>query len=264
MMSYDRPVYVKAHKLGVGITALHDETGNNIFNKEKVYVSGAYFTQYEKYIIKLGVQAGYVHSNIKLGNEIWPDQYNRMLGIFEPNAGSGENISNNVSYFDLNTGISCKIILPRINPQFGISVHHLNAPKIYYTSVSTKLKQVVTLHGSADWLLNQKIYITPTFVYKTNFGENFMVYGASCSYKFAGSFLEKSIFTGIDIKNSYSQMSALSIFGGIRYNQWQFGASYDYNLSKSGFAINGPLVIYIRYISLSSRIQNFSMPCSRF
>jgi type IX secretion system PorP/SprF family membrane protein len=264
MISYDQPIYIKAKKIGVGVSALHDETGNNIFNKEKVYVSGSYIYQYRNNFIKIGIQPGYVQSNIKLGNEIWPDQYNQLLGSFEPEISSGENIDNTISYFDLNFGVSWKIVIPRHIPQIGFSIYHINSPKVSNTPENSKQKPVFAIHGTNDWIINNKLYLSPVFIYKTNFGENYLMYGSSLSYKLSHVLLEKSVFAGIDMKNSYKNMSAISFYGGVKYNQWQIGVSYDYSLLKTNLSVHGPLEIYIRYIALGSRIQSFSVPCSRF
>jgi type IX secretion system PorP/SprF family membrane protein len=266
-ISFDQPFYLKSKKFGVGISATHDEISDNVFNKEKVFLSGAYFSQYRNNLISVGIQAGYVLSNIKLGNEIWPDQYNRLLGIYETSISSNENIQNRVSYADVNLGLLWKKILPRHIAEAGLVLVHLNSPKVSYISNSdVHLKPVFVFHGADNWILSQKVYLTPSVLYRTNAGENYLNYGASCSYKFPGNILEKSVFAGIGMKNGYGQFYAISFSGGIRYNQWQFGASYDYNMTsaKTNFSIQGPFEIYIRYISLSSRIQNFSIPCPRF
>jgi len=266
-ISFDQPFFIKSKKFGVGISAMHDEISENIFTKEKVFLSGSYFSRFRNNFISVGVQAGYVQSNINLNNEIWPDQYNRLLGGYESYVSNGENIRNSISFTDLNLGLSWKKILPRHVSQFGLVLLHLNTPVVSYLSdKDTKLKAVLVFHGTDNWIISQKVYLTPSVLYKTNAGENYLNYGASCSYKFPGNILEKSVFAGINMKNGYGQVYALSFFGGIRYNQWQFGANYDFNLmgSKTNISVHGPLEIYIRYISLSSRIQKFSIPCPRF
>ena len=266
MMSFDKPVYFRDQKIGVGVSAIHDETGNNFFNNEKVFVSGSYFLDVRKNLLNFGIQAGYVQSNIKLDNEIWPDQYNRLLGSFAPDIPSGENFDNSLSYVDLNAGLVWKRILPRHLPSVGLSVSHINAPKISFSGYQTHLRQVLVLHGTDEWMLTRKVYVSPSFIYKSDFGGSYLILGSSCSYVFSSSFLEKSVFGGIDLKNGYGQVNALSFYGGIKYNQWQFGASYDYNIknSKTNLSIHGPVELYVRFTALSSRIRNFSVPCSRF
>jgi type IX secretion system PorP/SprF family membrane protein len=266
MISYDQPVFIKGRKIGLGVSALHDETGNNIYNKEKIYLSGSFFQTLGSNYLKVGLQAGYITSNLKLENELWPDQYNQILGTFDPSSESGENIENNISYIDLNIGTSWRRVFARHIPEFGISLNHINSPKVSYISGNIKLKPVLTIHATNDWTISPKVYITPVFIYKTNLGENYMNYGMACSYKLSGSFPEKSVFTGIDLKNSFSSFNACSFYGGLNYNQWQVGVSYDYNIigAKNNLSVRGPLEIYIRYTALSSRLQNFSVPCSRF
>lgn len=266
-ISFDQPFYIKSKKIGFGASAMHDEISDNLFTKEKVFLSGSYFHRYRNNFISLGIQAGYVLSNIKLCNEIWPDQYNRLLGSYESWVNGDENIQNRISYADFNVGLSLKKIFPRHIALLGLVLTHFNSPKVSYVSNSdVRLKPVLVFHGSDNWILGQKVYVTPSVLYRTNTGENYLNYGASCSYRFPANILEKSLFAGISTKSGYGQVYALTFSGGIRYNQWQFGASYDYNMNsaKTNISIRGPLEIYIRYISLSNRVQNFSIPCPRF
>lgn len=265
MISYDQPVNIKARKIGIGISALHDETGDNIFKKENIFLSGAYLSQFGSNYINFGIQAGYIQSGLKLGNEVWPDQYNRLVGYFEP-FGGGEYLKKSISYFDFNLGINWKKIYAAHIPQIGIAVNHINMPDVSYVSGDIRLKPVIVFNGTDKWTTGRKIYLTPVFIFKTNLGENYMNFGTSCSYIFSKSLLEKSVFAGIDLKNSYSRFHAMSVYGGVKYNQWQTGLSYDYNISGTGvnLSVKGPLEIYFRYTGLSSRILNYSIPCPRF
>lgn len=226
---------------GVGFTFNHDQAGDSELSTLNLLASMAYTKRITKFFfIGAGVQLGFSNRRFKLNNLTFNDQYNG--DVFDPNIVSYDQTkfsgNNNVSYFDINTGINFRFQMnKRLWANLGAGVFHLTQPKVSFLgddAVMLPIRFNISLNGSVP--VSERFDILPVFLFQKQLVYQEVLYGASAKYHFN---LNPGREMSAELGFVHRWDDALIVKLGFAYQNWHFGLSYDINVSGFQTATRG-------------------------
>ncbi len=246
--------------IGVGGMIYNDEAGAGALSTTGAYLSASYHKALNKKgtsLISFGLQGGMMQRRIDLTNLKFEDE---LFGATTPSP-NRNNISDNVSSFDMNAGVT---ISSQVNKQtdltIGISLYHILKPKygliginesatgVRADSTTIKLPRKFQLHGIFNFDLNKKWTLSPGFLYNQIGPANeFQV------QTMLGYVLNKKKNTVFRFGPGYRIGDAAQFLLGLDMKDLRVAASYDMTLSAlsdinsgvGGFEIAASYIIKI-------------------
>ncbi len=232
---------LRYNAIGVGGMAYSDKSGDLNFSTTQF----AWSVSFQKSIgrdhrdfFTVGFQDAAVRRSINFSNATYDSQWNGAT--FDPGAATGENVPTQQFYYqDMNAGLSYvhRPLAKKATPwTVGFAYFHLNRPNqsFFKGPYEISLKQKFLLHGSAKIDLANNYLLYPVFLlmHQGQANEaNLTVYGGK---KNVASGMQARIGVGYRFVESYKKnlrSDALMMALWLLYNQWDFGVSYDTNLS---------------------------------
>lgn len=266
---YDRQFYVNNDKLSAGLNIVYDKSGINALKVTKINLSAAYHKWWGKNNVHFGIQGGYILKAFDVSKLTFPDQFNNNIGYFDGTLVTTDaGINDHTNYIDLNAGFSWNHKYGKHTPKIGFAVFHINQPQDRFFKANNKLpmRNVITL--ADKWEMNSRIYITPMMLYMEQIEANDLMFGGTVTKKVSDNQSKiTSINAGVFSRNSFnSQSDALALVAGFNYNHFDFGFSYDINISDLDVATNkhGAFEISIIYTAINTRILKVKIPCDRY
>ncbi len=168
----------------------------------------------------------------------YDNQYNGDL--FDPTRGSGENFTRtSVSFADISVGFNWHLQRDdnRSSVDAGVAVYHVNRPNQSFTSqAAAQLNQRITfgsfgeieVQEKIDWLLYAIAHFQGSYL------QGYL--GSGVRYYLSNELTKK---IAVQFTTSYRTGDAIIPAVGMFYNNWQFGLSYDINISDFDVATNG-------------------------
>ena len=258
--SYDQKIPVgQFDYFGIGGTLWGDVAGSADFQTLQARISGSYSRKMaggrrQAHYLVVGADAGLGQRSIDFTKLQFGTQHDGEGG-FDPGLPSQENIGrDNFLFPDVSAGILWFSVLDE-NTNFyaGVAAHHLNGPNVSFTndslvSVFTKY----TAHAGGEFTLANGIGLVPGVVafrqgpsFLLNLGTSFRFHLAQ-SNQSTNTFqlgvwtrLVNNYFLSEDPTNSQLGADAVIISARFEYEQFNFGFSYDWNVSPLKVASNG-------------------------
>ena len=140
-VSADMPFYVMGQKIGAGILFLNDVAGPGQMTYNKLYLTGGYGYEYSHNYFRGGLQLGMVFGSV---NDWY--NWNRVDGEYNLSSGEGDDIGN-ATYLDVNLGFSWKRNIHIFEPEAGLVVKHINAPKATFLGGDEKVQLGLTFYA---------------------------------------------------------------------------------------------------------------------
>jgi len=182
----------------------------------------------------------------------WDNQYDINLGGFNPSLPHNETKTfNTVTYPDFGFGLLYTIKGAETNiasndgfrANIGAGLFHVNSPKLeFFESNKANLPQRLSVHGQALFgIPRTKMAFMPSFFY---FNQNKMqeIYlGGAFRYMLR----EHSRYTGFindayfSLGGYYRNQDAAILYAQFELNDFVFGLSYDFNISRLRMATDG-------------------------
>ena len=247
--------------LGVGSWIYNDRAGDGQLNTFHIDLGGSYeyaLPQLEGHRVRVGVQIGMTNTNLDPTQFQWDAQYNGS--VFDPRLGSGETFARDgFSHPDLQLGFVYHYFQNhRISQQVGIALYNLTTPEIsFLNSTEVTLDTRLVIHGLLNRPINAFWDIQPMFQFQSQgkFRE-FNIGGAVRRILYDEFGYVQAIRAGL----YYRSADAGYIFVGLDQGDWQFGLSYDVNLSDLVPASNnrgGLEMTVIRIFRTRTRPQKY-------
>jgi len=237
---------------GMGLNFFNDHSGDGQLVTTVVNYSLAFHVQVKKnHHLGLGLQAGYGQRKIDTQGFQWGSQYE--TGGFNAGLASGENYGSPAfSYLDLsggliwtynNNGGRMKVQGNNLSKgSVGLSLFHFNRPNYSFNATGEKLMMKYVLHGNfLQSLGGSKVAINPGFMaYRQGSNREFLIgslvrYDLLAESKYSNKFEN----VGASIGAYYRMGDAMVISSLIEFGAWNFGFSYDANMSTLRQASNG-------------------------
>lgn len=260
------------HLGGVGATFSNDVAGpDKEFKNNTLMVSGAYnfhLNRFGNNIVSVGLQAGAVQQRVDADDMRWASQYSPDVGYDASRPGEAGSINSQVINPLLNTGVMWsyttrgRLSTRSFSAFNGIAVSNV-MPMRSFTGEQESNMLLVKLHGGVSSLWKRTLEISPNYLIQYQNHAYELNLGAYFSYYLQPPFLENSQRTKVMVGGWYRLQDAVIISVGISTRTWNFGFSYDNNVSSltRAFGYANAYEVSLAYkIIVSKGFKRFSSP----
>ncbi|NQY66406.1 MAG: PorP/SprF family type IX secretion system membrane protein [Flavobacteriales bacterium] len=268
MIGFEKPIYILAEKLDLGFIVTQDKYADLNISGNKILFSSSYSTEFRGNIFRLGLQFGPVFRKASFDDFTFPNQWVYYPDAFDtglPNNETG--LNNSSSYFDMNTGLVWKREYNRFNIESGFALNHFNRPKdTHFQSFTEKLRTKKVLHTFVQYDITSTLRLEPKILVAWTAGANEIILGGNVMFRSLLQFIPW-VYTGLYYRHGVSRNldSFVPVFG-VTYGNFDFGLSYDYNISDlSGVdSRKGAIEFSLIFTSPSTKNEIVVLPCTRF
>jgi type IX secretion system PorP/SprF family membrane protein len=260
------------HLGGLGATFYNDVAGpGKEFKNNALMVSAAYnfhLTRYGNNIVSVGLQAGAMQQRVNIDNMQWASQYSPDIGYDGTRPGENGTINGQVINPLVNTGVMWsyttrgRLSTRSVSVFNGIVVANL-LPQRSYTGEREPNTMLFKLHGGVSSLWKRKLEISPNYLIQYQNHAYEVNVGAYFSYYLQPPYLQNSQRTKIMVGAWYRLQDAVILSAGISTRSWNFGFSYDNNVSSltRAFGYASAYEVSLAYkIIVSKGFKRFSSP----
>ena len=248
---------------GIGVSGLSDASANDQLKLNYGSLSLSYHKALDEdgyNTIGAGFQGTYSSLTLDEGKLTFEDmlRQNGFTGARTDFLTNG----NNHNYFDVNAGILFSGSSNGINNYYaGVSVYHVNRPKVGFKEQNYLLANRITLHGGGSFPVADALTLNASFIYQSQSKANETTLGGALAYNLNKDDANpSSIFIGSWLRLN----DALIPYVGLEVGGLRIGASYDVNISslKTATASRGGSEFSLIYIKRKS--ESKGIPCPRF
>jgi type IX secretion system PorP/SprF family membrane protein len=235
-VSIDAPILEKKiptyDRMGIGIVAMSDRSGNGLLSENNVALSVAYKKSLDDQgysAISVGLQASYVNYRFNPSVAYFEDQLT-FDGFTMPSSELllGRNLSK--SFVDFHAGLIYTLSTTDYNLFYiGSSYFHTFSPTMQFNDQQNNLSPRFNIHGGGYLPLSLNSTIHASFQYQQQQIQNEILLGAVYSY-----FLQPNPRDYVELYlGSWIRLNdAIIPYVGIDYNRLMIGISYDINSTK--------------------------------
>lgn len=248
---------------GVGISGLSDASANNILKLNYGSVSMSYHKALDENgysTIGAGFQGTYSSLSLDVSKLYFEDQLtqNGFTGTTSDILTNGTN----QSYFDMNAGVLYSGSSNGINNYYlGVSMYHINRPKVSFKDKNWYLSGRVTVHAGGSFPVSDILTLHASIIHQIQNKASETTLGAAIAANLNQD-EEKptSVYLGSWIRFNDAVVPYVGLeFGGLR-----IGASYDLNISGLKAATNTRGGSEISLIYIKQPPGNKGIPCPKF
>ncbi len=268
-VGYDRNFYIYNEKFSGGIFFINDKSGDVSLTVNKIYISAAYHKTINNNNFHFSIQPGFVTKSFGIDGITFPNQFDMTSGVFNSNLANNEtSLEQNLSYFDINTGVAWSKKYKKIKPLLGISIFHLNFPKESFLPDNNRLPMRTSFYGTADYDISGKFVLMPHLLYMRHKKATEFLLGNNIGYRFKeNEFKIDMIYAGAMFRDGLNiKLDAYILIAGIRVYNFDIGVSYDFNISplKVATGMKGAFEFSLIYTGASTLLQKITIPCDRY
>ena len=244
--SYD----TQLEKFNIGGIVLNDRAGSGNFNVLNFVGSAAYDYTIDKNAKKAhhiagGLQAGIIHKSVNMSKLIFPSQYTSTNSQpFDPGIPNGEIFSNtNFIIPELNLGILYYLANDRskVNPFIGFAMFHLLSPTETFYENDNKLPRRFITHTGVKINLTKDIQVTPKIFIMNEGNANERTISVMAAYYLKNA--DAWVFAAPTYRSfkfrEFGTNDAIITTIGLKYGDFTYGFSYDFNISSLQSISNG-------------------------
>ena len=248
---------------GVGLSGLSDASANSILKLNYGSASMSYHKSLDENgysTIGAGFQATYSSLNLDITKLTFEDMLtqNGFTGTTTDILTNGSN----QSYFDVNAGVLYSGSSNGINNYYaGVSMYHINRPKVSFKDKNWFLSGRITVHGGGSFPVSDVITIHSSVIHQIQNKASETTIGAAIAANLNQD-QEKptSVYLGSWVRFNDAVVPYIGLeFGGLR-----IGASYDMNISSLKAATNSRGGSEISLIYIKQPAENKGIPCPKF
>ena len=177
---------------------------------------------------------------------------------FNTNLPTGEiALSNMKPYISASAGLTYSFSTERSNFDIGVAGFHVNRPK--QTFLEDKNQQLPirkVAHANFETFLNDRVFLNTNMIYQYQQAANYFSCGAALGY-YLGSEESTILYGGM----WYWSKNAMIPYFGMAYNNFQFGLSYDFTVSKLAQANIKPKTWELSLILRGVKDPSKIVPC---
>lgn len=230
--------YIDFMRGGVALMVVSDQAGNGVFSN--TMVSGLYsyhLNLSRSVLLNVGFQATYHQLSLDWNRLTFDDQLTGVPGPLPPSSQTPpQNLSR--GFPDFSAGFIAGIDQ---RYYFGFAAHHLTQPSIgFYNEEADHLNMKITVHAGAIFDLEMPFRqedfdripsISPNILYQQQGEFRQLNVGTQLNYY--------PFVVGLWFRHNFDNPDAAIILLGLQHNRLHFGYTFDYNVSRIGFAGGG-------------------------
>ena len=248
---------------GVGISGLSDASANNILKLNYGSVSMSYHKSLDEdgySTIGAGFQGTYSSLSLDVSKLYFEDQLtqNGFTGTTSDILTNG----NNQSYFDVNAGILYSGSSNGINNYYlGVSMYHINRPKVSFKDKNWFLSGRITVHGGGSFPVSDVLTLHTSVIHQIQNKASETTLGAAIA---ANLNQDEEKPTSVYLGSWVRFNDAIVPYIGLEFGGLRIGASYDLNISSLKAATNTRGGSEISLIYIKQPAENKGIPCPKF
>ncbi|MFI0491987.1 PorP/SprF family type IX secretion system membrane protein [Flavobacterium sp.] len=225
---------------GVGVSVLNHRENFTNFNFTQINLDYAYRVQLsDTWFFRPAIEIGFGNKSFGFQNILLEDQINIGQGIINSSSVDPLLLNDKVTFFDFSAGM----LFNNENAWFGASLKHINKPNISFAvNGNLPLEMFLSANAGYEYLISD--YFDNSFFpndTKVLLTANFMKQGEYNRIDIGSGLIFKKLFFGATaainpVKNDLNShyLTSINAFGGLHYDHFKFGYSYDFNTSKIG------------------------------
>ncbi len=177
---------------------------------------------------------------------------------FNTNLPTGEtSLSSMKPYFSVSAGIIYSATSRRSNFDFGLGGFHLNRPKqTFLQDENQVLAARYVAHANFETFVNESVILNLNTIYQQQETASYYSIGGALGFSFPND-TRKMLNAGV----WYWSKNAVVLYLGVLFGDFQFGASYDFTVSKLNEARNKPNTWELSLIIRGKKRQSYDVPC---
>lgn len=225
---------------GFGVTLMNHRENFTNYSFTQANFAYAYRVQLnDDWYFRPAIEVGFGNKSFGFQNLILEDQININNATINSTSIDPLMLREKVNFFDLSAGM----LFNTESAWFGATLKHLNKPNISFSQTGNlPLEMFFSANAGLELKLADYIDII-NFPYETKMllTTNFMKQGDYSRLDIGTGLIFKKLFFGVTaatnpVKNSGNShfLTSLNAFGGLKYEHFKFGYSYDFNTSKIG------------------------------
>lgn len=236
---------------GFGLLINADRAGSANLRYTSAAFNYSYTVNFDRaFIFKPAISFGYVTRNIDYDKLVFGDQIDFGIDGAPSQDPTVSEIAG-TSYFDLATGF----IAYNRNFWTGFSAFHINEPSNSIIGGENHLPMKLTVHGGAKFEVGnpafkdiKKVNIAPSFIYKWQGNFQQLDVGASFHYEpvIFGLWYRGMPFQESVVPKMINHDAVIILFG-VEFDRFQFGYSYDTNISRLSSDTGGAHEFSLQY-----------------
>ncbi|MFT5832503.1 MAG: type IX secretion system PorP/SprF family membrane protein [Cognaticolwellia sp.] len=261
-------------KFGIGLTFFTDKVGPGEFSTNNIGFSGAYHKALNPdgtHYLSGGFQFGVMQKSLIYNNLSFNDQFNGSTGYVLP---TGEELpSNSMALGDLSAGLQWSLSPKRRTLIYaGLAFHHITQPDVSFYQededivVDSRLYTKIAGHFGLQ-LPFGKSSIQPRVIIYMQGPHLEINAGANLSFS-VSEYNDKNIILGgwvrpvSDVEEGFD-IDAMVVLVGFQLTGFQFGVSYDVNVSNLSNTTSGRGALELSFMYIGD-YENESVICPTF
>lgn len=248
---------------GVGISGLTDASANSALKLNYGSVSFSYHKALDENgynTIGAGFQGSYNSMVLDITKLTFEDMLtqNGFTGTTSDILTNGSN----QSYMDVNAGVLYSGSSNGQNNYYlGVSMYHINKPKVNFKDKSWYLTNRLTVHGGGYFPVSDMMSVNLSFIHQVQNKASETVLGGALSVN-ANS--DNTNPTNVYIGSWLRLNDAVIPYIGLEFAGLRIGASYDVNISTLKAATTSRGGSEISLIYIKKKTESKGIPCPRF
>lgn len=232
-------------QMGVGLFLMNDQAGDGNLRRTQAQLSYAYYKSLGAEgttFLSLGVQAGFLQSNIDFSKLFYDNQWNG--DAVDKTLNSGESILDRPTFLvpDVSAGIGFQMAASdQVNLYVGGAMFHLNEPNIgMSSSVQRLLNRKIHTYAGADIAVGENFTLSPRVIYARQGEHAELNGGISGRIQFGRNSINDDpnafllgVMYRLDNNDAFYPMVRFD------YGPIAFALTYDVNISKAERASAG-------------------------
>jgi type IX secretion system PorP/SprF family membrane protein len=248
---------------GAGISGLSDASANNILKLNYGSLSMSYHKSLDENgysTIGAGFQGTYSSLSLDVSKLYFEDQLtqNGFTGTTTDILTNGTN----QSYFDMNAGVLYSGSSNGINNYYaGVSMYHINRPKVSFKDKNWYLSGRVTIHAGGSFPVSDILTLHTSIIHQIQNKASETTLGAAIA---ANLNQDEDKPTSVYLGSWIRFNDAVVPYVGLEFGSLRIGASYDLNISGLKAATNTRGGSEISLIYIKQPAENKGIPCPKF
>lgn len=248
---------------GVGLSGLTDASANSILKLNYGSLSMSYHRALDEdgfNTIGAGFQGTYSSLNLDVTKLTFEDMLtqNGFTGTTSDLITNGAN----QSYFDVNAGVLYSGSSNGVNNYYlGVSMYHINRPKVSFKDKNWYLSGRITVHGGGSFPVSDQLTLHTSVIHQIQNKASETTLGAAIAANLnQDQDNPTSVYLGSWMRFNDAAVPYIGLeFGGLR-----IGASYDFNISSLKAATGSRGGSEISLIYIKQPAENKGIPCPKF
>ncbi len=243
---------------GAGFSAYYDKAGDSKLTTFKLDAAISYtvnLTYNRQHSLVFGLQGGLKNITIDYTALRFNNQYNGTN--YDPNLSTGENFSfNKLLAATASTGFAYFYATKENVIIAGVGFHNLiKSNQSFFETGYSPLDVRVTGHVSAEIAAGERYVVSPAFLYGQQGDLKEMVVGSKAKTIL---FDDRRYYRAAGMGLFYRNSDAVIVTGNFEINDFNFGVSYDFNISglRKASGYRGALELSLVYIYSAKRASS--------